>query len=1159
MIFCFGSCQLDDQRRELRRDSQILAMPPKEFELLLFLIRHRDRVVTKDELLDAIWPDVVVSESSLTRAISSIRRAIGGSRRSNPAITTHPRVGYRFGVPVVIEDGDDSAQVESVGEVDETVDRRPAAVLLLDIVGFSRHMAKSEERTIRILSLMRQLIAELAQENSGCVVNAVGDSVLVEFPDVASAIRCAQRIQQSSASRNQGLPEQEQLWFRAGVNAGDVFTDGDQIYGDVVNVAARIQALGDPGGLSISEAALDQIEQAEFELEWFDTGEQRLKNIPRLVRVLHARGIFPAVRRRAISLSLGPFSVESIAPRGAFSLHGRDQELSRLRQLWEESAAGQRQVVFLGGEPGVGKTRLGFEFATEVKAACNALFGRCDDDLGVPFQPFTEALRHFAAQLGAEGSEEWPTDGGGELLRLVPELRHSFPGLSGPSEADASTEQYRLFEAYSAWLVALSLQRPLLLLLDDLQWATPPTVQLLRHIIQVTPSSALMVIAGYRDTEITSATPLFELLADLRGEASVHRVDLPGLSVPAVESILGEATGADWGDQRARAESLVQRTNGNALFVGEIARFYSESPEASRSDTSIDASNTSPGIAEIVERRLSSLPTAAVDLLPVAAVLGLDFEADVLSVVVEREDGELLDLLAEIVRARLVDETGVGRYRFAHGLVRETLYGQLGVTRRARLHLAVARAIEVQRPQDSDQKTRDLAHHYSRAAPLGDPRDAISYAVRAAEGASSSLAYAEACSFYEKALTLVDAERAARRSERLRLLVGLGEVQRDAGDPGYRQTLLDAARQAEQEGNAEILGRAALANSRGYVSLLGAVDNERVAMLESALRLGDATDRVTQVRLKASLLVELTYTADRERLDRLGVEVLRDSRALNDASVEVEALRASYLAMWTPETLVARRRNAQRHRALAERLDTLDERWWVATWEAYPALESGDIETFDECLAEMVELAAQMNRPGPRWVLARRRAVRALVANRPDEAEAFALESLAAGRSMGQPDVELYYSTQMFGVRRAQGKLQECSELLESLERHPSASTRVMSATIRWAQGQVENAREALASEANGGFLQVPRIGGWLTTMTNYAWLAARLGDCDAAERLYDLLAPWGDQVVVDWVSFNGPVADLLGQLATVMGREQDAAIHFEDSRRATRQLRGQP
>ncbi|MGH8972160.1 MAG: hypothetical protein ACRD0C_03035 [Acidimicrobiia bacterium] len=196
----------------------------------------------------------------------------------------------------------------------------------------------------------------------------------------------------------------------------------------------------------------------------------------------------------------------------------------------------------------------------------------------------------------------------------------------------------------------------------------------------------------------------------------------------------------------------------------------------------------------------------------------------------------------------------VDRYRFAHALVRDTLYEELSASRRVAFHRQVAQAIETIYAANLDEHLPALAHHWARAsAPAADTAKAVAYAIRAGDRALTQLAHDEAVTYYTQALELLDASGASRDDHRrVNLLIDLGEAQRRAGDPTHREILLEAARLAEHSGDADALARAALANYRGFWSATGVVDTERVAVLESAL-----TARGRDTLLRARLLSNL--------------------------------------------------------------------------------------------------------------------------------------------------------------------------------------------------------------------------------------------------------------------------------------------------------------
>ena len=226
---------------------------------------------------------------------------------------------------------------------------------------------------------------------------------------------------------------------------------------------------------------------------------------------------------------------------------GRVAERARLTELWSEAREGSLRLALISGEAGVGKTRLSTHLALQAHGeGATVLYGRCDEDLGVPYQPWAQALGHFvneAPRLILDGHVERH---GGDLARLVPALGERLPGLAAPRHSDPETERYLLYAAATGLLEGAGEQEPLLLILDDLHWADGPTLALLRHVVAAGSSMRVMVVGTYRDSDLSRDHPLTALLADLHREQGVARVRLGGLRVR------GRA-GADGSAGRARA------------------------------------------------------------------------------------------------------------------------------------------------------------------------------------------------------------------------------------------------------------------------------------------------------------------------------------------------------------------------------------------------------------------------------------------------------------------------------------------------------------------------------------------------------------------------------------------------------------------------------
>jgi predicted ATPase len=287
------------------------------------------------------------------------------------------------------------------------------------------------------------------------------------------------------------------------------------------------------------------------------------------------------------------------------------------------------------------------------------LAGRCDEDLGVPYQPFVEALRHYVThaatpRLGRHGRE---------LPRLVPELAQVVPGLPEPLRSDPETERYRLFDAVAAWVADVSTEMPMLLVFDDLQWAAKPTLLLLRHVLRSPEDVRLLVVATYRDTDIGRGHPLTKFLADARRVSGVERIPLVGLDARGVAAFVEQAVGHQLDETgEALARAVWRETEGNAFFVAEVLRHLSESGAFEQRDgrwsttAALDELGIPEGVRDVVGRRLSRLSEDANRVLATASVVGLEFEPAVVEAVGGVGEDVVLSSLEEAVASRLVVE-----------------------------------------------------------------------------------------------------------------------------------------------------------------------------------------------------------------------------------------------------------------------------------------------------------------------------------------------------------------------------------------------------------------------------------------------------------------------------------------------------------------------
>jgi hypothetical protein len=820
---------------------------------------------------------------------------------------------------------------------------------------------------------------------------------------------------------------------------------------------------------------------------------------------------------------------------------GRAAPLQRVRALWEEAAHNQGGVVALAGEPGIGKTRLAARVAARAYAEGDVvLYGRADEESVSPYQPFVEALRHYAAHRPRLADEtRLPAAAAEELASLVPELGPRAAPSPVRAREQRERSRHELFDAVVRLLLHAAESQRLLLILEDLHWADVPTLLLLRQLLRRGAGSRLLVIATYRDLEADAAGPLARLLTDLRREAGMETIRLDGLRASETAELVVAQLGRGSVDS-AFAQRLFDQTGGNPFFIEELLHTPAVAPAASLA--------VPEGVKDVIGRRLDRLPPATLETLTLAAVLGSDFRlATLQAVVADQRQDDLIASLEAAVAARLIleDPEEVDRFSFTHALVRQTLYERPIASRRLRLHRQVAVALDA---APLPVHPAELAYHYFQAREVGGAAKAIVYSLEAAEARKAAHAYEDAVAHYERALAALNIVSRDDAGARCDVLLALGAARWQASEPDARSTFVEAVELARGLASPERLARAALgAGGRFYAP--GATDESYIELLEDALTALEPGDSVLRVRLLARLAEKLVFAQPPERAGELAADAVAMARRLGEAGALAAALMGRHAALLHAEHTKERRLVGEQALALAGELGTRELGALGRHWLLYDLAEAGELEEARRRQAELDLLADELQQPLYRHASLTWRCVWAALAGRFQEAERIARESVRLAEHAGAPDAQAHFTAQLVGVRREQGRLHE---LLPELERLASAEP----AASAWRSilplayldaGDRTRAQAAYDRALGGGTATIPRTMLWLTAMSSLAEAAAQLRDPDGGAQLYAELEPYADRLV-QW-SFTGnagSVHRLLGRTAAVSGWHDRARAHFE-------------
>jgi DNA-binding CsgD family transcriptional regulator/tetratricopeptide (TPR) repeat protein len=844
-----------------------------------------------------------------------------------------------------------------------------------------------------------------------------------------------------------------------------------------------------------------------------------------------------------------------------FPFVARSEAWTALVRAWVMASNGGRRAVLVGGEAGSGKTRLVTELSRWVHMGGGAVvYGACSEQPTVPYEPFTVAVDQLTASVDPDTRAWLLRDGRDELARLVPRLADRRP--DGPVDArpyaapggDPDAERFRLYRAVVAMLAALAERRPLLLVLDDLQWARRPTVELLDHLMRTPGLSGVCVLVVYRSAPAEVGKDFKAALPDLRRYPGVSRVTVGGFDRSGVRQFVAAAARHEPGDDLEPViDVLTRETDGNAFLLGELWRHLVETGDVVQVEGRWRLARplsevTSPeGVRDVVAARLDRLPGETRSLLHVAAVIGTTFPIALVSSAVGRDTRAVMGLLDPAVRARVVEEAGTGEHRFVHALVRRAVVDGLPAGEREVHHLDVAEALD---RTVGDRAAAEVAHHTLAAVPVVEPRRAVEAGRRAAKAAHRAVAYDDAAHLLEEVLPLVPPDR-----ERCELLLQLAVSRMRAGDvAAAHDRCLEATSLAHELDEPDLVVAAALTydDANWRAALHGGVAED---LLRNALPL--ATDPALAMRVRAALSRALALSGKGDEAESLAEATITAARELGDPEALRIAYAAALFAPWTPD-------NHDRLRQIARELVGHARAEGDLEWELggldkllFGTITAGDLDEARDIAARHRTLSLRIGQPLFRVLDLQAHALLAMGAGRFDEAESIAEEADALAGFLSGNDVAGGYGVQVFSIRREQGRLDEARPLVEAVARLGQAgSTWRPALAVLYAElGLRDEAARELGHLVADDLAAVPRDSLWWGSLSYLADACVILGDREAGAVVYASLVPARGLVVQvgNLLAAYGAADRYLGGLCALLGRMRDAEAHFESALRIDR------
>jgi class 3 adenylate cyclase/predicted ATPase len=862
MRYVFGDYALDTDCYDLRRAGTLLQLGPKAFELLAYLLQHRDRAVTKEELLARLWPKQFVSESVLTSGILVVRKAIGDRGSMQQYIKTVRGHGYRFIAPVQEEAGDGSAveapvshgalaQVET-SALDRTdvvllpnplqpeppfaLQRRPVTVGRLPTMGPSPSEAERRQLTVlscRVISALplaepldpevllevvpdyQALCGEIVQQFAGHIAEYQGDRLVVYFgfpraheDDARRAVHTGLAMVERMAELNTHLKRDAgtRLAVRVGIHTGVVVVGAmgpderpQLALGDTPTIAAQVQGLATPDTVIVSQTTLRLVEGC---FDYQALGSHILDVVPEPLAV------YQILQER---IPQSPF--ELVVSKRFTPLVGREHEVGLLQERWTRAKDWLGQVVLLSGEAGIGKSRLvqalkehlAGEVCTYIDCRCSPYY---QNTALYPLVTHLQRLLRFTRQDTSEEMldklEAALAAYGFPLEELVPLLAVllslPLPARYPPLTLTPQRQKQKTFKALLAWLLAEAERQPVCFVVEDLHWADASTLEWLDLLIDQISGTRLLVLLLFH----ADFRPPWAMRSHLT-HLTLSRLSRRQVEVMAEQVAGGKALPPEV------LQQLVAKTDGVPLFVEELAKMVLESGLVKEWGGNYELTDPLPPLAipatlqDSLMARLDRLESAK-QVAQLGAVMGREFTYELIRAVSPVDEAVLQHALSRLVEAELLYQRGLppqARYVFKHALIQQEAYQSLLRRTRQQYHRQIAQVFEERFPEISETQPELMAHHYTEA---GCPEPALPYWQKAAQQALQRSAHLEAMRHLTTALELLATlpEDSTRVQQELALRITLGPAliaTKGQGAPEVEQTYARARILCQQVGD----------------------------------------------------------------------------------------------------------------------------------------------------------------------------------------------------------------------------------------------------------------------------------------------------------------------------------------------------------------------
>lgn len=829
------------------------------------------------------------------------------------------------------------------------------------------------------------------------------------------------------------------------------------------------------------------------------------------------------------AVSAGPSTV---------GLVGREPQLTQLHEVIER-ARESGAVALVVGQAGIGKTSLVRAIAGRTGRRVG--WGTCLDSPSAPgYWPWTQALNALARTVGLAHARDTASDDLALLGVIV-------SALNDPENGSEGSVPLLLWDATARWLQALAVQGPLLIVLDDLQWADDSSLALFEFIATSCRIPGVCLIGLHRPDALSAQAR--ERLSIVVSHAD--HIQLDGLDADAVHSLVGRVVGAPV--SAGLSADIHRRSGGHPFFVRELAL---TTVNAAASTNTAPPASVPGAVREAIERRLRHLSGSTLGVLEVSAMIGNEVLPDVIVQILGLESGELEAAIHEALAAGVMVTGDDGELRLAHDLLRETLATRVDPVRRVVTHQAIAAALEQRIELGFVANAAEIARHFTNAIGVDGPQRATRWALAAASDDSRALAFTEAAGHLRRLRASAAAARVVIAVDAMiDVLIAEADALVRSGSPLDAKGLLRVAHDlAQHSKDVHRLASVALAATQ-LGSQFSARRDDVIADLEEALTELAAADLAMEARLTATLARELQHSvaSDRPRAEPLSRRALELGRQSDDADALLACLLARHDVLWTPGTAQERVSVAQEIIVVSRRLRDPEREAQGLLLLANAELERGSalyLAALDECLVLLDELG----QPRHRYTAETRRAAVDMLHGDLDSAAHRIEMATALGRRIREPDTDNVRMSQMLELVRARNRTEELQAFaIEAVQHWTGAPVHAnaVAAGFHARAGDLERARWHTMAVLDLGTWRADRSYLWSVFVRELSWAAIALHDHDLCTALFNDVEPLvgGCGVNGAFVAFAGSYAQTAGMLTAELGRGSVSDVLLADAR----------